>query len=287
MTMRIQGASDSFNSRLNVEVNASKISGGFAESLKVEGENIKKTSQDAFVYKTGRAQSRFSGTMRERFKQMEQINSETDWRALNDTEKVKLIIDRYRDAFSEFDLVMSGLYSSYISSYDEIGAHYGSEFDKYLLKGGEAPLQSGFEDCHREAYYGTCTDDELRTKIMDKYKGSNSMENKFLMVDEMRKCGLRKNGELNILTSIEMQIFSQVENANKIALYGTNMSISQNPRFLEMFMAYAKGTGEGKNYMPNWTQIIGEAKSMRNPDASDYELMGEEMDDFLDEILKR
>ncbi len=192
----------------------------------------------------------------------------------------------YSDAFSEFDLVMSGLYSSYISSYDEIGEHYGSEFDKYLLKGGEAPLQSHFEECYREAYYGTCTDDELRTKIIDKYKGLNSMENKYLMVDEMRKCGLRKNGELDILLSMEMQIFRQVENANTMALYGTNMSISQHPRFLEMFMAYAKGTGEGKNYTPNWTQIIGEAKNMLNPDASDYELIGEEMDDFLDEILK-
>ena len=85
---------------------------------------------------------------------------------------------------------------------------------------------------------------------------------------------------------MKMQIFSQVENANTMALYGTNMSISQHPRFLEMFMAYAKGTGGGKNYTPNWTQIIGEAKNMLNSDASDYELMSEEMDDFLDEILK-
>lgn len=284
--MRVQVASNSFNSHLKVEVNASKISGGFAESLKAEENNIKKTSKDTFAYKTGRTQSRFSGTMRERFKQMEQINSETDWRALSDTEKVKLLVDRYRDAFSEFDLVMSGLYDAYIPSYVEIGTHYVNEGKKYLARGGEAPLQSRFEDCYREAYYGTCTDDELRIKIMDKYKGSNSMENKFLMVDEMRKCGLRKNGELRILSSIEMQIFSQVENTNKMALYGTNMSISQHPRFLEMFMAYAKGTGGGKNYTPNWTQIIGEAKNMLNSDASDYELMSEEMDDFLDEILK-
>ena len=51
--MRIQGASNSFNSHLKVEVNASKTSGGFAESLKAEENNIKKTSKDTFAYNPG------------------------------------------------------------------------------------------------------------------------------------------------------------------------------------------------------------------------------------------
>ncbi len=287
--MKIQNVSTGVPSQFQIRQSSQEGSGKFLEDLKLkEKKDAQINSQDSFVHHLARTQSQFSGTIQERFEQMEKLNEETDWGALSDIEKVKLLTDRYRAAFDEFDLVMSGLYKPYLSSHMIIGEHYSREGMKYIGKGGIAPLQSKIEDCYREAYYGTCTDEELRAQIMNKYKGAHSMESKFLMIDEMRRCGLTKNGELDILESMKMQVFSQVENANKTALYGTNMSISQHPRFLDMYMSYAKGVGAGKGYAPNWTEIIEEAKNMLQS-ASDqpyYEHIIDGMDSFLEEVLK-
>ena len=288
--MRINNVTNNFYSKAN---SAPECSGGkFAESLELKKREMdEKNARDSYVSGTGSTQAnmpvRFRGTHQERFEQLEKLNAETNWSLLSDAEKVKLMTDRYRAAFKDFDIVMSGLYNTlFIPSYEEIGDHYGQEFDKYLSKDGEAPLQSGIEVGYKEAYYGNLTDDEIRAEIMDKYIDSNTMESKYLMMYEMVRCGFTKNGELDVLYSMDMQIYEQVENANKIALYGTNMSISQHPRFAQMFMEYAKGIGEGKNYTPNWTLVIREVQNSYHADTPNYEELIDGMDDFLDEILK-
>lgn len=290
--MRIHNTVNNFYSDSQTNSKARCSDGKFAESLELKKRELApKNSRDSYVSRADKTQTeipvRFSGTCKERFEQMEKLNAETNWGALSDAEKVKLMTDRYRAAFREFDLIASGLYGDLsIPSYEEIGDHYGQEFDKYLSKDGEAPLKSPIEVGYREAYYGNLSDDEVRAKIMDKYKDSNTMESKYLMTYEMYRSGLTKNGEIDIMYSIQMQIYKQVEDANKVALYGTNMSISQHPRFAQMYMEYAKGIGEGRNYTPNWTAVIREAQNMYHPDTPGYEELVNGLDDFLDEILK-
>lgn len=289
--MRIHNMVNNFYSDSKTNSKARCSDEKFAESLELKKRELApKNSRDSYVSRADKTQTeipvRFSGTCKERFEQMERLNAETNWGALSDAEKVKLMTDRYRAAFREFDLVMSGLYDEFIPSYVEIGDHYGQEFDKYLSKNGEAPLKSVIEVCYREAYYGNLSNDEIRAKIMDKYKDSNTMESKYLMMYEMIRSDLTENGEFDIMHSIQMQIYKQVEDTNKVALYGTNKSISQHPRFAQMYMEYAKGIGEGRNYTPNWTAVIREAQNMYHPDTPGYEELVNGLDDFLDEILK-
>lgn len=266
--------------------------GDFLQILQKNIEQTSKTEKDGYVTKTSGINSeKFSGSYHERLEQIENLNEQTDWTSMNDVEKVKLIFDRYKKAFPDFDACLSLLYKPYSGYHTEIGDHYSEEFTKYLGKTGTAPIQSPLEDLYKQAYYGSLSDEETRAAIMDKFSNSNTMESKYLMLKELSMCGLWREGESTLQESIKMQIFSQVEETNKVMLYGTGMTISQHPRFLDMFMSYAKGIGMGSGYRPNWTEVVTVAKDTIYPsEGASGSMIGgikDGMDDFLDEILGR
>lgn len=256
-----------------------------------EGERIEK-KQDSYVSKVTESKKyKFTGNYRERLEQIKKQNEETNWDSMGDVEKVRLFEDRYRAAFKDMRIITSALYYLYSPQYTEIYDNYSDEMDKYFDKGGKTHSNSDYCDNYKRAYYGDLTAEETRAAIQKKYEGTGTMEDKFVMLDEYFRCGVNKPGDAAIHSSIEMQIFKKVEDTHGVALWGTGMSISQHPRFLEMFMSYAKGVGEGKSYRPNWTQIVDVAKESICP-GKDWtraieEKMKSEMDDFLEEMSGR
>lgn len=180
------------------------------------------------------------------------------------------------------------MYTKYSPKYAEIYDNYLNETDKYFREGADSPLNPDYRDDYKQAYYGDLTGEELRAAIREKYQGTGTMEDKFLILGEYFRCGVNKPGDAEIQSSISMQIFKQVEDAHGDSLWGTGMSISQHPRFLDMFMSYAKGVGEGSGYKPNWTQIVNEVKNMYQPgehcSPELAEKMRKEMDDFINKI---
>lgn len=267
--------------------------GAFSQILQKNMENGAKTVNDGYVSNSRGIESEtFTGSYHEKLKQVETLNRQTDWTSMSDVEKVKLLFDRYQEAFPDFNACLSGLYKPYSSYHTEITEHYDKEFDKYLGKTGTAPIQSPVENLYKRAYYGELSDEEIRTVIMDKFSSSNTMESKYLMLRELSLCDLLQKGEGILKESIKMQIFSQVEDANKVMLYGTGMKISQHPRFLDMFTSYAKGIGMGSDYMPNWTEVVATAKDTIYPSVGSSNstvIVGikDGIDNFLDEILRR
>lgn len=260
-------------------------------------DNSAKSVKDSFVSSSRTNDvGEFNGTYPERLEQIHRLNEQTDWDSLNDVEKVKLFENRYDKAFGDFDVIRSNLYYCYSTRHEKVYDDYLQEREKYFGNGygkaGITKLNKLYGECYREANYGSLSTDEIRADVQKKYGKSNSMESKYVMISEFTRNGAKKSGDDMIRSMISMQIFAEVENANKYMLYGTGMKISEHPRFLDMFMSAAKGIGDSKNYTPNWTQVIDIAKGMIHPaKGSDGDThlkeIWKEMDDFLDEILKR
>lgn len=273
--------------KVSQESNSSNRFSGFLKENAEKG-SIQK-AQDSYVRRSAESKNfNFTGNYMERLEQITKQNEETDWDSMSDVEKVKLFEDRYSAAFKDMQIISSGLYTDYSPKYAEINDNYQKETDKYFREGAESPLNSDYRDDYKQAYYGDLSGEELRAAIREKYQGTGTMEDKFLILDEYFRCGVNKPGDAEIQSSISMQIFKQVEDAHGDSLRGTGMSISQHPRFLDMFMSYAKGLGEGRGYKPNWTQIVNEVKNMYQPgehcSPELAEEMRKEMDDFLNEI---
>ncbi|GEM_PF-4218661 len=263
----------------------------FSEILNESAKQEKtEKTEDRFVNSAAATTSyQFSGTYKDRLEQVARLNAETNWDAMSDVEKVKTFETRYQEAFASMPDVLSGLYDSYSSMHREIYDSSIKELHAYFDKDGVSPLKSEYTDNYKKAFYGDMTDDEVRTAIKEQFEGKGTLENKYNMLHEYSKCGVDRSGEFSLLSSIERQIFSKIENTHKVSLYGTGMKISEHPRFLDMFMSYAKGVGEGAHYKPSWTEIVSAAKEEYSygGDPQVIENIKNQLDDFLDDILRR
>lgn len=238
----------------------------------------------------------FSGSYQERLDQISKLNAETDWSSMDDVEKVKTFEDRYRQAFGgeKFLLTMS-LYTLYSKEYQEISDSYTGEMQKYFGKEGLFKLESEYSDCYRKAYYGDASKEEVRAALMEKWQGTGSMEDKFAMLEEFCRCRVDKRADHEIQYRVERELFDKVEGVLRPQLYGTGIPATGHPRFLQTYMTYAKGVGEGADFKLNWTQLAQSVMDMyeaisrsgqenaMSPEELDE--MRNMLDDFLEGML--
>lgn len=240
----------------------------------------------------------FSGSYQERLAQLSKLNAETDWASMSDVEKVKTFEDRYRQAFQDDKFFISaGLYAPYSKQHKEMYESYLEEEQKYFGKEGPAKTKAPYTTCYKEAYYGNKTDEEVRAAIREKWEGSESLEDRFTILEEYARCGVSAPANTFIQWQIESDIFRKVESVLNPTLRATGRAINEHPRFSEYFMTYAKGVGEGAGFKPNWTQIVESVwRNLENAPgintenamtSKDLEEIRNSLDDFLNEVLGR
>ena len=221
--------------------------------------------------------------------QISKLNDETDWNSMSDLEKVRVFEERYEKAFPNKNVIFSGLYQLCSPEYAAITNHCSQEAHKIFDTNGRSNLEENYTVYYRQIRYPDMTDEEVISAIQDKYQGTGSMEDKSIILSEYIHCGIASKADYLVLSEIRMQVFSKVESTYGPSLDGKGISVSQSPRFLSWYTSFAKGTGEGAGYKPNWTQItqeIYDTYSSNDQISKEYlEKIKNSLDQFLDEIL--
>lgn len=260
----------------------------YQEQLRSEKVEAKRGVEESIV---------FTGSYQERLEQLQKLNAETDWASMSDVEKVKTFEERYYKAFGGQKLFLTAcMYVPFSKQHQEIYDGYLKEIDKYLGKDGVSPLKSQYSACYREAYYGNMNDREVRAAIQEKWKGADSLEDKYAFVTECFWAGVGGKGEDLILDQIQREVYKKVDGVLSSSMGGAGKAVSNHPRFAEYFMTYAKGVGDGAGFTLNWkeiTQSVIEGFERASQQGGENVMSPEDleelrglMDDFLADLIE-